>query len=122
MGFDLRVHHRDKKTGAVIKTTPYILKLSKEHGTVFSRGNVDYHPDGSVKRDMRPKAAEPAAEEPVQAAPQAPVPVETSPKPQIAPAAEEPVSADDARAAELGVKSASELASQAKAGQIRRGK
>ena len=50
-GFDLKVHHREAKTGRVKKVTPYQMKVSKEFGTVFIRGGVEYHPDGTVKRD-----------------------------------------------------------------------
>lgn len=50
-GFDLKVHHRDKKTGRVVKTTPYQMKVSKEHGTYFIRKGVEYYPDGTIKND-----------------------------------------------------------------------
>lgn len=53
-GFDLKVHHREVKTGRVVKVTPYQMKVDKENGTTFVRGGVTYFPDGTVKHD--PKA------------------------------------------------------------------
>lgn len=52
-GFDTKVDHRDPKTGKVIKTTPYKLRISREHGTTFIRDNKEYFPDGSLKREMK---------------------------------------------------------------------
>lgn len=46
--FDLRVHHRDPKTGKIIRVTPYIMKCSKEHGTKFERDGVEYYANGEM--------------------------------------------------------------------------
>lgn len=50
-GFDLKVHHRDPESGKVVKTTPYSLRITKDEGATYTRGGIEYHPDGSVKRD-----------------------------------------------------------------------
>jgi hypothetical protein len=47
MSFDLKVQHRDKETGEVIKKTPYVMVVSREYGTRFFRDGIEYHPDGS---------------------------------------------------------------------------
>lgn len=44
--FDLKTHHRNKKTGVVEKVTPYIMKVSRDHGTRFFRGGVEFYPNG----------------------------------------------------------------------------
>ena len=45
--FDLNVHHRDPKSGRIMKEDNYILHCHKEHGQVFERdGNFyDYQGD-----------------------------------------------------------------------------
>lgn len=53
--FDTRVQHRDGKSGKIVKETPYIYKVSRDFGEVYERGGVEYHPNGSIKRDMREK-------------------------------------------------------------------
>lgn len=50
-GFDLKVHHRDAKSGRIAKVTPYQLKVSKETGQTYIRGGVIFYPDGTVKYD-----------------------------------------------------------------------
>lgn len=44
--FDLKVHIRDPKTGRIVRTEPYSLRISSV-GQVFTRHGVDYHPDGT---------------------------------------------------------------------------
>lgn len=44
-GFDLRVNHRDKD-GAIVKSTPYRLRISRDHGAIFERDGKKYYPDG----------------------------------------------------------------------------
>jgi len=47
--FDLRTHIRDTKTGHVIKTQPYRLIHSKNHGEIYERpvgSNICWFPDG----------------------------------------------------------------------------
>lgn len=44
--FDLRVHIRDPKTGATLKTQPYRLHISRENGTRYERAGVYYFANG----------------------------------------------------------------------------
>lgn len=72
MSFDLKVHHRDSKTGKISKETPYTMVVSQERGTMFKRNGVEYHPDGSLKNPPKAHIAEPKpmpkVEAPVEAA------------------------------------------------------
>lgn len=63
--FDTRVQHRDGKSGKVIKHTPYVLRISKEHGEVYIRNGIEYAPNGTIIRDTNPKVAAPVEETPV---------------------------------------------------------
>ena len=50
-GFDLRTHIRDPKTGRVIGSQPYRLRVSREGGRQFERpvgSGVWYFEDGSL--------------------------------------------------------------------------
>jgi hypothetical protein len=104
MEFDTRVQHRDPKTGKVVKHTPYVMKFSRENGESFIRGNVEYYPDGSIKRDMRPKA-EAVVEEPK------PLKVESAPSHPV-----ESIGPEEKQERDLGIPSEAELMSKAKRG------
>lgn len=72
-GFDLKVHHRDPKTGAVTKATPYRMVVSKDHGTRFHRDGIEYYPDGSRVTPLPvEKQEEKKVEAPVKAKAQSP--------------------------------------------------
>ena len=62
--FDLRVHHFEKKTGKIIKTTPYQLII--ENGMqVFKRNGIRYFPDGT-RVDMSEKETLPVTKEDIE--------------------------------------------------------
>ena len=44
--FDLRVHHRDAKTGKIMRANPYVLHISKENGYRFERDGFEFHANG----------------------------------------------------------------------------
>lgn len=44
--FDLKTHHRDKKTGRVMKVTPYVMKISRDHGVRYFRDEIEYYANG----------------------------------------------------------------------------
>lgn len=45
-GFDFTVHHRDERTGEVVKTTPYTLRISSD-GSANGRTRLLERPPGS---------------------------------------------------------------------------
>lgn len=84
--FDLRVHHRDPKTGKIMRENNYVMRLSKEHGTTFERDGIEYYPDGS-----RVHKAQEVERAPVVAPPQEPeVPQELPPQEPELPQEENP--------------------------------
>lgn len=51
MAFDLTVHHRDPKSGQVLRVTPYKYVCTKDEGNYYIRDGVKYNPDGSLMKD-----------------------------------------------------------------------
>src|SRR5690348_7835486 len=99
--FDHKVHHMDPKTGQLVKTNHYIMRVSQQNGVQYFRGGKEYYPDGSVRRVLAPEPAPAvvkAAEEALQAA-------ASEPTQAVAPVVENSASAEEAA---LGVKTSAE--------------
>lgn len=77
--FDLRVHHRDPKTGKILRANDYVMKVSKEAGTRFERDGIEYHANGE-----RVQAAQP-----VDVPPEAPAPKLNPSAPEVPPTSPE---------------------------------
>lgn len=43
--FDLKVHHREEKTGRIVRVNPYRLHCSKEFGQVYERDGQLFYPN-----------------------------------------------------------------------------
>ncbi len=67
--FDLKVHHKDLKTGKILRSTPYKLTITK-NGSVYTRDGVDYYESGEAINKPAPvQAPPPKPVVPVQAPP-----------------------------------------------------
>lgn len=58
--FDLTVHRRDPKTGALVEVNPYVLKVI-DGVQVFYRGGKAYHPNGELLDGQEPDVVEAVA-------------------------------------------------------------
>ena len=45
--FDLKVHHKNPKTGRVERSTPYKLRVSPQ-GKIYTRDGIDYYESGEL--------------------------------------------------------------------------
>jgi len=59
--FDFQVHHREAKTGKVIRTNPYRMHITKQ-GTVIERDGKKFYPNGEeIVEEKKVEAPKPSA-------------------------------------------------------------